>query len=390
MATGATTASTVAIPATTAAPATTSTIGTTTSSGPASTITYTVYDVSLDSDDEARVAVADLYAWIGDPTSPAPSVPQGLLDHLATGDVGESETIEAALAWADVGDGRAGVVTAGDDVILLADEGSGWKVVGAALPRFGLAPWFGAPLRHVLVIGTDARPGQDQQNFRADSIHLLSSNVAGAGGGILGFPRDTYVEAPYGTDKFTNVNVYSGQQVMVDLAAELSGQPIEGYVVTGFLGFQQLVNAFGGVYVDVPFAMADEKAQAFISARYQPLWGDKALGFSRNRNIAGADFTRSFHQGIVIQAALAGVHEMDITSLPTLLAVLDSFTWTDLSLGDLVTIAAGAFYLDPAAVGNQVLPGTITTRNGASVVVLTDGAEDLFRDLDDGILTPAG
>lgn len=80
---------------------------------------------------------------------------------------------------------------------------------------------------------------------------------------------------------------------------------------------------------------------------------------------------------------------MDITSLPTLLAVLDSFTWTDLPLGDLLTIAAGAFHLDPAGVGNQVLPGTITTRNGASVVVLSDGAEDLFRDLDDGILTPA-
>jgi LCP family protein required for cell wall assembly len=282
------------------------------------------------------------------------------------------------------------VVTAGDDIVLLADEGSGWRVVGASLPRFGLGPWLGESVRHVLVIGTDARPGQDQQNFRADSLHILSSNVTEGGGAVLGIPRDTYVEAPYGGDKFTNVNVFEGQQVMVELTSELSGLPIDGYLVTGFLNFQRLINDFGGVYVDVPFAFDDWRAEAYISAGYQLLWGDKALGFSRSRRLAGGDFTRSYHQGVVIEAALVGVQESDITALPSLLALLDEYTWTDLALGDLVTVAAGAFYLDPDAVGNQVLPGTITTRNGASVVVLTDGAEDLFRDLDDGMLTAAG
>lgn len=380
-------------PATTSTPTTSSptTTGTpTTSGGPNSTITYAVFDVVLDGDPEARTAVGDLYAWIGDPTQPAPDVPQGLLDHLAGADVTGSETVDALLFWANVGDGRAGVVTAGDDVILLADEGSGWRVVGAALPRFGLDPWFGDPTRYVLIIGTDARPGQDQENFRADSLHILSSNIAEAGGGILGIPRDTYVQAPYGGDKFTNVNVYSGQETMVDLASDLSGLPLEGYIVTGFLGFEQLINAFGGVMVDVPFAMADEKSKAFISAGLQLLWGDKALGFSRNRNIAGSDFTRSYHQGVIIQAALDGVQEQDISAVPTLLAMLDAFTWTNLPLGDLLTMAAGAFYIDADTVGNRVLPGTITTRNGASVVVLTPAAEDLFRDLDDGTLTPAG
>jgi len=363
---------------------------TTTASGPTSTITYAAFDVFLQTDPEARAVITGLYGWIGDRTQAEPDVPVELLAHLSTASVSGSETIDALLHWADVGEGRAGVVTAGDDVILLADEGAGWKIVGASLPRFELGPWFGDPLRYVLVIGTDARPGQDQENFRADSLHILSSNVAETGGGILGIPRDTYVEAPYGSDKFTNVNVYSGQETMVDLASELSGLPLEGYFVTGFVGFQQLVNAFGGVNVDVPFGMADQKSQAFISAGYQLLWGDKALGFSRNRNISGSDFTRSFHQGIVIAAGLQGALDRDITALPSLLAMLDAFTWTNLDLGDLVTIGAGAFLLDSSNVGNAVLPGTITTRGGASVVVLTDGSEDLFRDLDDGVLTPTG
>lgn len=375
-------------PTPTTAPSTTAADTTTRATGPTSTLAYVDLDVRLD-DDGARIALMEMYGWLADRSRPAPSLPQGLIEHLGDATVADSQTIEATLHAADLGDrGRVGVVTADDDVVLLADEGAGWEIVGAWLPRFDLDPWFGEPVRHVLVMGTDARPGQDQQNFRADSLHILSSNVAAAGGGILGIPRDTFVQASYGPDKFTNVNVYGGQEEMVSLAAEMSGLPIEGYLVTGFLNFQLLVNDFGGVVVDVPFAMADEKADAYISRGLQRLWGDKALGFSRNRNLPGADFTRSFHQGLVIAAALEGVLERDLTTLPDLVMLLDEYTWTNLTPGDLLTLAAGAFLIDPANVGNAVLPGQITTRAGASVVVLTDGAEPMFRDLDDGILTP--
>ena len=86
-------------------------------------------------------------------------------------------------------------------------------------------------------------------------------------------------------------------------------------------------------------------------------------------------------------AALDGVLERNITLLPPLLSILMEFTWTDLSLEDLMTVAAGAFLLDPTLIGNDVLPGVITTRSGASIVDLTDGAEVMFRDMDDGSLS---
>ena len=46
------------------------------------------------------------------------------------------------------------VFLAGMNLVLLADDGSGWKVVGAKLTRFGSDPWYGDPLRYVLIIGT--------------------------------------------------------------------------------------------------------------------------------------------------------------------------------------------------------------------------------------------
>lgn len=369
---------------TTTMPTTTTTVPTTTTT----TLRHVEIGVNVD-DAEARRVVAALYGWIGDPSQPVPDIPQGLADQLATIEEVEPATLDGAFHWADVSDGRVGLVTIDDDVILLADEGDGWTVVGAWLPRYGLDPWFGAPERYVLVIGTDARPGQDQQNFRADSIHILSSNLANRSGGILGFPRDSYVEASYGFDKFTHVNVYGGQQDMVDTAAELSGLPVEGYIITGFLNFQRLINDFGGVWVDVPFGINDWRAQAYMSAGYQLLWGDKALGFSRTRRISGGDFKRSFHQGVVIMAGLEGVLDRDMTALPALIAILDMYTWTDLSLGDLLTLGATAFLTDPGKVGNRVLPGTVEYRGGASVVVLSEeGSEEIFRDMDDGDLTP--
>jgi anionic cell wall polymer biosynthesis LytR-Cps2A-Psr (LCP) family protein len=132
--------------------------------------------------------------------------------------------------------------------------------------------------------------------------------------------------------------------------------------------------------------MAEPKSQAYLSAGLQTLFGGDALAFSRNRTIPGGDFTRQLHGGLVILGALQGVMERDIRVLPALLSILMDFTWTDLSLEDLLTVAAGGFLLDPDRVGNDVLPGVIATRNGASIVNLSPEAEDMFRDMDDGAL----
>ena len=116
--------------------------------------------------------------------------------------------------------------------------------------------------------------------------------------------------------------------------------------------------------------------------------GQDALAFSRNRSIQGGDFTRSFHQGMVIAAGLRGAQERGILDLPDLLALLSGFTWTDLPAGDLLTLAAGAYELDPAAVANLVLPGSVGTVGAASVVLLSPEDEAVYRDLDDGVITP--
>ena len=348
--------------------------------------------LTLDSTGLLQKAAKGFYRWLGDPDGvEPPPMAEGLAAFLADVTLEEGFDLAGEFAVASLEEEtRVAVVTAEEDVLLAVDDGDGWRIVGAKLSSLGLEAWYGNPVRFVMIIGTDARPGFIERVFRGDSLHIVASNIGEAAGAVVGVPRDTWVEAPYGRmDKLTHINALASSEALVDIVRDLSGLPVEGYVVTGFASFTNLVDNFGGVVVNVPFAMADPKSQAFFSAGEQTLWGANALAFSRNRSIWGSDFTRSYHQGLVILGALNKAQAAGILQLPGLLALLSEYTWTDLSAEDLLTLAAGAFEIDPAKVGNRVLPGTIQMIAGASVVVLDPEAEEFYRDLDDGILTPA-
>jgi LCP family protein required for cell wall assembly len=386
-------APTTTVAPTTAAPTTTS-LATTTTAATTTTDGRVPVAVNVaDAPDGLQEVVAEFYDWIANQDDPRPKIPNGLAQSVSGVVVDEGTTIRATAHWALLKeDGRsAAVVVADDDVILAADQGSGWKVYGAHLARWDLEPWFGEPVRHMLAIGTDARPGQDQEVFRADSIHIMSSNLPERGGSIIGFPRDSYVPGSRGNDKFTHINTYDGPEGMVDTAETVTGLEIEGYVVTGFLGFIRLVNDFGGVEVDVPFAMADHKSNAYFSAGPRLMWGDTALAFNRNRSINGGDFTRSFHHGLFMQHTLMEVLQRDITVLPDLLAVIYAHAWTNLQVNELLTLGATAFYLDSDSVENVVLRGSVGSAGGASVVFLSDSNAEIYDDVaDDGMLTVEG
>ncbi len=381
-----------------AAGTTTSTTTATTTTSPTTTSSTTTLPpgvpitLNLEGDGRLQAAAEDFYGWLGAPYQvEPPPMAEGLAAFLADVEPEEGFDLDGTFATADLDDGsRVAVVTADEDVLLAVDDGEGWRIVGAKLPSLGLGAWYGEPIRYVMIIGTDARPGYIERVFRGDSLHVLSSNIGEGAGGVLGIPRDSYVDTPYGwKDKLSSVNARASSEAVVDIVRDLSGLPVEGYVVTGFASFTNLVDNFGGVVVNVPFAMADPKSQAFLSAGEQTLWGANALAFSRNRSIWGSDFTRSYHQGLVILGALNKAQAAGILQLPALLELLCEYTWTDLSAESLLTLAAGAYEIDPANVANRVLPGTIQMIAGASVVVLDPEAEEFYRDLDDGILTPA-
>ncbi len=377
---------------TTASPTTTTQAPepTTTSQAPTTTSTEPIETVTIDGDlpDGLLTAITTLLSWQRDERNEAPTLPEGLAEHLAATPLKTSDTVSVTGTTASIEGGQIAVVeTDAGEVLLAADEGDGWQIVGAD-PAAG-PPWYGEEPRMVMVIGSDARPGENQQRLRADSIHLLTANPSEGNGTILGFPRDSWVSTPFGSMKFTSLMAGRGPQVMVDKVVDTWDLPVEGYVVTGFKGFEDLMRNLGSLPIDLPRAIPTQAWWEGFGAGSQRLSPQRTLEYARTRKgIPGGDFTRSANQGVVMLAVLRLLQMNDITDAPEIVSVLLDHAWTSLTPTDLIQLAATVHVLDVEEIENVVLPGTLGRAGLASVVRLTPEADEMLADLgDDGLLS---
>jgi len=362
---------------------------TTTSLAPTTTSVEAIDMVVVDGDlpQGLLAAITTVLSWQRDDRNETPIVPEGLAEHLSTAPLATPDVVSVTGTTSTIEGGEIAVVeTDSGDVLLAADEGEGWRIVGAD-PAAG-PPWYGEEPRMVMVIGSDARPGENQQRLRADSIHLLTANPSEGSGTILGFPRDSWVSTPYGSMKFTSLMAGRGPQVMVDKVVDTWELPVEGYVVTGFKGFEDLMRNLGSLPIDLPKAIPTQAWWEGFRAGEQTLNPQRTLEYSRTRKgVPGGDFTRSANQGVVMLAVLRLLQMNDIADAPAIVSVLLDHTWTSLTPTDLIQLAATVHVLDAEAIENVVLPGQLGRAGAASVVRLTPTADEMLADLgDDGLL----
>lgn len=248
----------------------------------------------------------------------------------------------------------------------------------------------------ILAIGSDARPGvcMPVERCLADSLHLVAVNPRLKGATILGFPRDSYVPIPgVGTGRINDALHFGGPELVVETVEQMTGIRIDYYLLTSFQGLRQMVNALGGIDVNVPYPMNDAASGAFFDAGPQTLDGDQALALARNRkDTPDGDFSRSQNQGLLLLAALAklrGEFAQDPSSLFAWIGVGVRNVQTDLSLEEILHLFLSAVQVDPANVANTVIPGSLGFAGEASVVFPAPQADEVYADIaDDGLLTP--
>lgn len=281
------------------------------------------------------------------------------------------------------------VVTSGKDVTL-AVAAPKWKVVGGWWPSVGVskASLGGGP-RRVLFIGSDARPGQAVDGSRADSLHIVAFDGQG-GGGVLGIPRDSYVSlATGGKGKINSALTFGGPVGLQRTVVSLTGVRLEGYMITGFGGFQTLINGLGRLPVSSPVAIKDKMSGANIRVGVNKLNGAEALAFGRARHgVAGGDFGRSANQGRMIMAAADFAKLLGPPALPGILSKAAGHIATNLSAEQVLTFAAGAYVTNPKKVHNKVAIGGFGwTADRQSIVLLDANARRMFADIKDGNLS---
>jgi LCP family protein required for cell wall assembly len=318
----------------------------------------------------------------------------------------------ALVAFADMsftgiglaGDARVPISQRGRFVLRRAD--AAWRIdaydVRARIPPPGrvvsrarsarFAPPAKARPLFVLVIGSDARPGQLLTATRADSLHIVSVNPRLGRGAIVGIPRDSYVPIPgHGTAKINAALFYGGPDLVVRTVERLTGVHIDAYLLTGFDGFHRVMDGIGGIDVRVPYAMDDANSGAHFRPGRTHLNGREALAFSRDRHDApGGDLGRSLNQGRVLLATLQGLRSAFARDPARLLPwIVDAgrFVRTDLSLSQMTELLLAASTFESDRIRNTVVYGSGATVNGQSIVRLGSSAYAVFRDVArDGVL----
>ncbi|MBT2419732.1 LCP family protein [Streptomyces sp. ISL-22] len=171
-----------------------------------------------------------------------------------------------------------------------------------------------------LIVGSDSRAGMSAEEKkklhtgsaegkRTDSMMILHTGDNGPT--LISLPRDSDVEIPTfvgsesgktykGTGRHVKLNAAyaeDGPELLVRTVEYNTGLHIDHYVEIGFAGFANIVDAVGGVEMDIPQDIKDTKSGADFKKGKQTLNGEEALAFVRTRYaLAGSDLDRTKNQ----------------------------------------------------------------------------------------------
>lgn len=231
------------------------------------------------------------------------------------------------------------------------------------------------PMRtNILLLGIDYAP---RRSFlgRSDTIILMRVNSLEPYVGMLSIPRDLWVNIPgYGENRINTAHFFaegaqpsSGPWKTIETIEANFGVRADYYVRIRFDGVREVVDAMGGVYIDLPKPMA-----GYPAGRHH-LTGRKALAFARNRT-GSDDFFRMEQGQLLIKAMLKQM--VSPASLPRLPLAANAFLKsvdTNLPPWDLPRLAFTFLRVGAAGIDSRTI-----TRDMASPYTTSQGANVLL------------
>lgn len=234
----------------------------------------------------------------------------------------------------------------------------------------------------VLVIGSDARQGNP--NLRADAIHIAGINTKTMRGGILNFPRDSYVNIPgHGSGKINEALYQGGPELLARTLEDLTHIRIDYYVLVGFAGFQRIIDGIGGVTMRFASPIFDPGGSgAHIPAGRVNLGRISALAYVRTRKaFSGGDITRTTNQARFLIALLRKFRDQidhDPTNLLKWIALTRRHARLDISPKELFRLGILTSQVRPSRVRSVTVPVSLGSVGAASVVFIQSGAHGIY------------
>ena len=184
----------------------------------------------------------------------------------------------------------------------------------------------------ILLMGIDSTDEVLSKNAVAngDTLILITFNPKTLNATMVSIPRDSYVPIACWPNKDENKITHAagyGNDCMINTIQNYFGVTIDYYAKINFKGLVKLVNAVGGVEVDVPQQLCTDDSSRggtiCIEPGYQTLNGEQALVFARNRkSLVNGDFGRAQHQQEIIMALINKMKT--ITKVSQFTSILDT------------------------------------------------------------------
>ena len=257
--------------------------------------------------------------------------------------------------------------------------------VGTALPNASIPPWDGKERLNILLIGSDQRPKEG--TFNTDTLIVASIDPTTKQVAMFSLPRDSSdIPLPAGplrnyygsvfpykinslftrirnrADLVAGTNRTRGYNGLKLVLGNLYKLDIKYFVEVNFDGFRKVVDAMGGVTINVQVPVVDNQypsdsgrtARVYIPAGIQHMTGAQALVYARSRH-GSDDFDRGARQQRVIssmreQADVATI----IPRIPDLIDALKATVRTDIPQSELAKLAGLAGSVDTKDIRSYV------------------------------------
>ena len=264
--------------------------------------------------------------------------------------------------------------------------------IGSAVPNVPIAPWDGKERLNVLLIGADEQGG----GHNTDTLIVVSIDPVTKKVAMFSLPRDT-VDVPippgparrvWGRNYSGKINSFfannrrradlwpgndrtRGYNALKTVLGEFYGLDIKYFVEVNFDGFKKVVDAVGGVTLNVQIPVSDDRfpgetgqlMRLYIPTGIQHMTGAEALRYARSRH-SSTDFDRGQRQQRVLLSLREQADPQNlIPRLPDLIAALKKTVRTDVPLDQMDELLGLASKVDTKNIRSYVFAPPLYARD---------------------------
>ncbi|WIG41730.1 LCP family protein [Bacillus toyonensis] len=217
----------------------------------------------------------------------------------------------------------------------------------------------------ILIMGIEDY-ATDGQNGRTDSLMFATVNPKTQRISLMSIPRDSRVPI-VGKDKEDKINAahaYGGEQMAIKTVEGFLKVPVDHYIKIDFQGFKGIVDAVGGVTVDVPFDFwersdVDYYKKIQFKQGQQNLNGEEALAYVRMRKQdPNGDYGRAARQRQLLAAVAQKLNSAStVFKIKDLTTVVGKYIKTDIPISDGLALYNKLSSFDPSTIQTLKLEG---------------------------------